>query len=125
MVITVEPGIYVPPLPQYPKQFHGMGVRIEDEVLVGKSHATILSVDAPKEVKLMEACLIGHELISFQGGGCGRRMSGTTGDPSAGTGGRAVCGEAGNIAPRKGGLGGRLEEARMFESRQLVLMISF
>ncbi|KAI6035635.1 peptidase M24 [Pisolithus orientalis] len=57
MVITIEPGIYVPPLPQFPKNFHNMGIRIEDEVLVGKEHPMILSVAAPKEVADVEgAC---------------------------------------------------------------------
>lgn len=50
MVVTIEPGVYVPPMAQFPKHFHGLGVRIEDEVLVGKEHATVLSVSAPKEV---------------------------------------------------------------------------
>ncbi|KAF8131165.1 hypothetical protein EV363DRAFT_1331897, partial [Boletus edulis] len=50
MVITMEPGIYVPPVPQFPKAFHNMGVRIEDEVLVGKNHPVVLSVAAPKEI---------------------------------------------------------------------------
>ncbi|KAI6168908.1 peptidase M24 [Pisolithus thermaeus] len=57
MVITIEPGIYVPPVPQFPKSFHNMGIRIEDEVLVGKEHPIILSVAAPKEIVDVEgAC---------------------------------------------------------------------
>jgi hypothetical protein len=67
MVVTIEPGIYVPPLAPFPKHYHNMGVRIEachdllnfflclscasqDEVLVGKNHPVVLSVSAPKEV---------------------------------------------------------------------------
>ena len=50
MVVTIEPGVYVPPLPEFPKAFHNMGIRIEDEVLVGKDHPVVLSVNAPKEV---------------------------------------------------------------------------
>jgi len=50
MVIAIEPGIYVPCSSSFPKVFWGMGVRIEDEVLVGKNHATVLSVNDPKEV---------------------------------------------------------------------------
>lgn len=57
MVITIEPGIYVPPVPQFPKSFHNMGIRIEDEVLVGKEHPIILSIAAPKEIVDVEgAC---------------------------------------------------------------------
>ena len=51
MVITIEPGVYVPPLSEFPKAFHNIGIRIEDEVLVGKEHPEVLSVNAPKEVR--------------------------------------------------------------------------
>ncbi|KAJ3505687.1 hypothetical protein NLJ89_g7287 [Agrocybe chaxingu] len=64
MVITIEPGIYVPPTANFPKHFHNIGVRIEDDVLVGEEHPTILSVAAPKEVVDVEgACqgLLGLE----------------------------------------------------------------
>lgn len=64
MVITVEPGIYVPPTPQFPTHFHNQGIRIEDEVLVGKEHPVVISVSAPKEVVDVEgACqgLLGLE----------------------------------------------------------------
>ncbi|KAF9004696.1 peptidase M24 [Cyathus striatus] len=57
MVITIEPGIYVPPTPNFPIHFHNMGIRIEDEVLVGKDHPVVLSVSAPKEISDVEgAC---------------------------------------------------------------------
>lgn len=57
MVVTVEPGIYVPPTPSFPKHFHDIGVRIEDEVLVQKDHPVVLSVNAPKEIVDIEgAC---------------------------------------------------------------------
>jgi intermediate cleaving peptidase 55 len=66
MVITVEPGIYVPPTAQFPKHFHNIGIRIEDEVLIGEKHPVILSVSAPKEIADIEgACqgLLGLEPI--------------------------------------------------------------
>jgi len=57
MVITVEPGVYVPPDPAFPTEFHNMGVRIEDEVLILPKHAMVLSINAPKEVADVEgAC---------------------------------------------------------------------
>jgi len=57
MVVTIEPGVYVPPFPQFPVEFHDMGIRIEDEVLVGNDHATVLSVNSPKEIADIEgAC---------------------------------------------------------------------
>ena len=46
----VRTGIYVPPTAQFPKHFHDIGVRIEDEVVVGERHPTVLTVSAPKEV---------------------------------------------------------------------------
>ncbi|KAF7982312.1 hypothetical protein HWV62_28998 [Athelia sp. TMB] len=64
MVITIEPGIYVPPSTNFPSHFHDMGIRIEDDVLIGKEHATVLSVNAPKEIVDVEgACqgLLGLE----------------------------------------------------------------
>ncbi|KAF4615968.1 hypothetical protein D9613_011493 [Agrocybe pediades] len=64
MVITIEPGIYVPPTPNFPTHFHNIGIRIEDEVLVQDKHAVVLSVSAPKEIADIEgACqgLLGLE----------------------------------------------------------------
>jgi intermediate cleaving peptidase 55 len=43
-------GIYVPPSPLFPKHFHNLGIRIEDEVVIGKDDPVVLSVSAPKEV---------------------------------------------------------------------------
>ncbi|GAA5889606.1 hypothetical protein JCM8208_001071 [Rhodotorula glutinis] len=59
MVITIEPGVYVPPLAHFPKGFHNLVVRIEDEVLVGADDQTVLSVNAPKELVDVEACCQG------------------------------------------------------------------
>ncbi|KAI0346938.1 peptidase M24 [Trametopsis cervina] len=57
MVITIEPGIYVPQSPLFPKEFHDIGIRIEDDILVGKDQSTVLSVNAPKEIEDVEgAC---------------------------------------------------------------------
>ncbi|KAI0301929.1 peptidase M24 [Multifurca ochricompacta] len=57
MVITIEPGVYVPVDPQFPKHFQGLGMRIEDEVLVGVENPVVLSINAPKEIEDVEgAC---------------------------------------------------------------------
>ncbi|THV00547.1 peptidase M24 [Dendrothele bispora CBS 962.96] len=66
MVITIEPGIYVPPIPEFPSAFHGLGVRIEDEVLVGKGEGTevVLSGTAPKEIADVEGACQG--LLGFE-----------------------------------------------------------
>ncbi|KTW30512.1 uncharacterized protein T551_01795 [Pneumocystis jirovecii RU7] len=52
--ITIEPGIYVPDLPQFPKHFRGIGIRIEDSILVGKKEPVILSKNAVKEISDIE-----------------------------------------------------------------------
>ncbi|GAA5975246.1 hypothetical protein JCM11641_004408 [Rhodosporidiobolus odoratus] len=55
MVITIEPGLYVPPHPNFPKAFHNQVVRLEDEVHVQEEDHIVLSVEAPKEVADVEA----------------------------------------------------------------------
>uniref|UniRef100_A0A8D0H033 Xaa-Pro aminopeptidase 3 n=1 Tax=Sphenodon punctatus TaxID=8508 RepID=A0A8D0H033_SPHPU len=55
MVITIEPGIYIP---EYdtgaPERFRGIGVRIEDDVVVMEDAPLILSADCPKEIYQIE-----------------------------------------------------------------------
>jgi Xaa-Pro aminopeptidase len=49
MVLTVEPGLYVRPDEAHvPKEFLGLGIRIEDDVLVTESGARVLTENAPK-----------------------------------------------------------------------------
>ncbi|RIA84702.1 peptidase M24, structural domain-containing protein [Glomus cerebriforme] len=57
MVLTIEPGVYIPPNEAYPKQYHGMGVRLEDDVLVGETDPYVLSSTAPKEIVDIEYCM--------------------------------------------------------------------
>ncbi|CEQ40630.1 SPOSA6832_02273 [Sporobolomyces salmonicolor] len=52
---TIEPGLYVPPLPHLPVGFHNLAIRIEDEVLVRDEDQVVLSVNAPKELVDVEA----------------------------------------------------------------------
>lgn len=49
MVITVEPGIYIPAGSPCDKKWWNIGVRIEDDVLIGKTEGTVLSADAPRK----------------------------------------------------------------------------
>jgi Xaa-Pro aminopeptidase len=61
-VITVEPGLYIPPDDlSAPAEFRGLGVRIEDDVLVTADGPEVLTASAPKEVDELEA-LIGSGL---------------------------------------------------------------
>ncbi|NKB46835.1 MAG: M24 family metallopeptidase [Legionellales bacterium] len=50
MVLTVEPGIYIAENNAIDEAWHGIGVRIEDDVLVTEQGCEILSVDAPKTI---------------------------------------------------------------------------
>ncbi|PGH14992.1 hypothetical protein AJ79_02672 [Helicocarpus griseus UAMH5409] len=53
--ITIEPGIYVPDDERWPKQFRGIGIRIEDSVCVGEENPLVLTTEAVKEVDDIEA----------------------------------------------------------------------
>lgn len=41
--------------PYAPSNFHGLGIRIEDDVLVTKNDLEVLTKDCPKEVAEIEA----------------------------------------------------------------------
>ncbi len=49
MVITVEPGIYIPAGSPCDKKWWNIGVRIEDDVQIGKDAGILLSGDAPRK----------------------------------------------------------------------------
>jgi Xaa-Pro aminopeptidase len=55
MVLTVEPGCYIRPGEGVPERLAGIGVRIEDDVLVTGSGAEVLTRDAPKAPADIEA----------------------------------------------------------------------
>ncbi len=59
MVLTIEPGIYVSP--QAPVQAHwkGMGIRIEDDVLVSRKGPQILSDKIPRDIDAIETLMRG------------------------------------------------------------------
>ena len=58
MVMTVEPGIYIAPDNQnVAKKWRGIGVRIEDDVVVTKSGCEIITGDVPKTVAEIEALM--------------------------------------------------------------------
>jgi Xaa-Pro aminopeptidase len=49
MVLTIEPGIYLPE--------RGMGIRIEDDVLITESHPRVLTEAIPKTVQAVETAM--------------------------------------------------------------------
>ncbi len=60
MVMTVEPGIYVAPdNERVAKKWRGIGIRIEDDVVITKDGNEILTKDVPKTVADIEALMAG------------------------------------------------------------------
>ena len=57
MVITVEPGIYIPDDSNCDKKWLGIAVRIEDDVLVTKDGHELLSGPAPRTTREIEAMM--------------------------------------------------------------------
>ncbi len=61
-VITVEPGIYIPPAPDVDRKWWHIGVRIEDDVLVTEGEPVVLSTGAPRAPEEIEALMREHGL---------------------------------------------------------------
>jgi len=60
MVLTVEPGIYISPnCKDVDKQWRGIGIRIEDDVVVTKKSNKVMSQSAPKTISDIEALMSG------------------------------------------------------------------
>jgi Xaa-Pro aminopeptidase len=58
MVTTVEPGIYIPvDTKDIPEKYLGIGIRIEDDVLITSEGHRVLSDKAPKHVEEIEALM--------------------------------------------------------------------
>lgn len=57
MVITVEPGIYIPEGSNCDPKWHGIAVRIEDDILITESGPVNLSAEAPRKSLEIEALM--------------------------------------------------------------------
>lgn len=57
MVITVEPGIYIPEGSKCDKKWHGIAVRIEDDILITENGPVNLSAEAPRTSEAIEAMM--------------------------------------------------------------------
>ena len=56
MVLTVEPGLYIPKdADGVAAEYRGIGIRIEDDVLVTATGFRVLTAAIPKEVADVEA----------------------------------------------------------------------
>ncbi len=59
MMMTVEPGIYISPdNTDVAAKWRGIGIRIEDDVLISKDGPQVLSIAAPKTVEDIEALMV-------------------------------------------------------------------
>lgn len=54
MCTTIEPGLYFNKNENIPKEFWGIGVRIEDDILLIDNHPMVLTINAPKEIDEIE-----------------------------------------------------------------------
>ena len=54
MVLTIEPGIYIPENSPCDKKWWGIGVRIEDDALIKEDGYELLSAFAPRAIADIE-----------------------------------------------------------------------
>ena len=57
MVLTVEPGLYIAPDADVPEAYRGIGIRIEDDILITATGIEILTGDVVKEADDIEALM--------------------------------------------------------------------
>ncbi len=59
MVLTVEPGLYIPKDADVPEQYKGIGIRIEDNLLITEYGNKNLTSGVPKEIGEIETVMAG------------------------------------------------------------------
>ncbi|MCE7737676.1 MAG: M24 family metallopeptidase [Candidatus Heimdallarchaeota archaeon] len=64
LYVTIEPGIYIPDEEDIPSEFRGIGVRIEDDVLVTETGNRVLTANVVKEIEDIEA-IVGTEVKNY------------------------------------------------------------
>ena len=64
MVITVEPGIYIPEGSDCDPKWHGIAVRIEDDILITPNGPVNLSAEAPRRSEEIEALMKEKSVLS-------------------------------------------------------------
>jgi Xaa-Pro aminopeptidase len=68
MVLTVEPGLYFSKdNPDAPDEYKGIGVRIEDDVLITNEGFRVLSANVPKGIEEIEALMAQEPNVSWPG----------------------------------------------------------
>ena len=63
MVITIEPGIYIPPNSNCDKKWWSIAVRIEDDALITQNGYELLSVFAPRKVEEIEKMIAEKSIL--------------------------------------------------------------
>lgn len=58
MVLTIEPGLYVAPDADVPAEYRGIGIRIEDDILVTPNGHENLTIETPKSVEEIEGLTV-------------------------------------------------------------------
>jgi Xaa-Pro aminopeptidase len=54
MVLTIEPGLYFPVDSNVAAKWRGIGIRIEDDILVTKEGCCVLTQNCPKDIADIE-----------------------------------------------------------------------
>ena len=60
MVLTLEPGLYIPKSADVPEKYKGIGIRIEDNLLITEYGNKNLTSGVPKEIDEIEALMAGN-----------------------------------------------------------------
>ncbi|CAI5494811.1 unnamed protein product [Closterium sp. Naga37s-1] len=58
VVLTIEPGLYLPDIDQVPKHLRGIGVRIEDDILITADGYENLTAAVPADVDALEVLIV-------------------------------------------------------------------
>jgi Xaa-Pro aminopeptidase len=57
MVLTVEPGLYIAPDADVPEQYRGIGIRIEDDIVITEDGNENLTASVVKSADEIEALM--------------------------------------------------------------------
>ncbi len=57
MVLTIEPGLYIPDASDVPKRYRNTGIRVEDNVIVTDAEPEVITSAVPKSVDEIEALM--------------------------------------------------------------------
>jgi Xaa-Pro aminopeptidase len=66
MVLTVEPGLYIPDAEGIPADFRGLGIRVEDDVIVTETGREVITRDVPVDADEIEA-IVGSGVLEAAG----------------------------------------------------------